>query len=186
VKSARIFLTALNGGGGGDIHTVTDNTWTEAGLTHVNRPAPDPAILSSLGSVEIGGFYNFDVTSAIVGNGLHSFAITSTLVDGSGYHSKESAASHPELVIESEDTGAGGSTGGGAGSGPGGGGGWAGTGANGGTGGGATGSGGLGSDGSSDDSGGCGCRIGSGRAGFGALGLRALALLGWARRRATN
>jgi MYXO-CTERM domain-containing protein len=185
VKSARIFLTALNGGGGGDIHVVGDNSWTEAGLTHVNRPTPEPPILSSLGAVEIGGFYSFDVTSAIVGNGLHSFAITSALVDGSGYHSRESAASHPELVIESEDTGVGGSTGGGAGAGTAGAG-WAGSGANGGTGGGSTGSGGLGSGGSSDDSGGCGCRTGSSRIGFGALALLALALLGFARRRGTN
>ncbi len=115
VKSAKLFLEAFNAGGGGDIHIVSDNTWLESSLSYQSQPAVDPGILDSLGKVEIGGVYSFDVTSAVKGNGLVSFAITSNDVDGSGYLSKESPNAHPELVIESV---AGGGSGGTAGSTP--------------------------------------------------------------------
>jgi hypothetical protein len=99
VSSAHTYLKAMNHGGGGDIRVVSDNSWSEAALTWNNRPAPEQGILSSLGIVDIGDIYSFDVTQAVRGNGLHSFAITSTNTDGSGFHSRESADMHPELVI---------------------------------------------------------------------------------------
>lgn len=115
VQSAKLYLKAMNAGGGGDIRSVSDNTWSEAGLSHQNKPAHDSQVIDSLGSVQIDGVYFFDVTSAVQGNGLHSFAITSTLTDGSGYNSREHPGTHPELVIEwVPGTGSGGTGSGGA------------------------------------------------------------------------
>lgn len=173
VKSAKIYLKAMNAGGGGDMHVVQDNTWTEAGLTHSNRPLPESATLSTLGQVEIDGVYAFDVTSAITGNGLHSFAITSTDTDGSGYNSREHPGTHPELVIESvSGAGAGGSSGAG---------GWA---ANGGVVGQDAGLGGRSNAASpsGDDDSGCGCRVANPRKSS-AAGLGLVLLLLFRRRR---
>jgi hypothetical protein len=69
-------------------------------LTHDNKPAHAEPILSSLGNVESGGIYSFDVSRAIAGDGIYSFAITSTETDGSGYNSRENPGAHPELVLE--------------------------------------------------------------------------------------
>lgn len=111
VTNARIIMEAMNAGGGGEIHTVADNTWSEATLSHNNRPSPSAQPLSSVGTVDIGSEYSFDVTAAVSGNGLHSFAITSTDVDGSGYLSKESSGPRPQLVVSWDPGGTGGSAG---------------------------------------------------------------------------
>jgi hypothetical protein len=181
VKSAKIYLKAMNAGGGGDIRSVADDTWTEAGVTDQSKPGYDATVLDSLAKVEIDGVYAFDVTSAITGNGLHSFAITSTDGDGCGYNSRENPGTHPELVIESlpaSSGGSGGTTSSGGGS--------AGTPSGGAPGsGGATGSGGSALGGTTEaDDGGCGCRMNGSRADFAAWVLALLALGTLRRRRA--
>lgn len=115
VVSAKLYLKAMNAGGGGDIRVVSDNSWTEAGLTHANKPAHDDKVLASLGNVDIDGVYSFDVTAAIPTSGMYSFAITSTVDNGSGYNSREHPATPPELVVEWAPSGTGGSGGGGVG-----------------------------------------------------------------------
>lgn len=152
VKSAKLYLKAMNAGGGGDIRVVPDNTWTEAGLTHQNKPAFQGTILDSLPQVQIDGVYFFDVTTAVQGDGLHSFAITSLDTNGCGYNSRENPGTHPELVIESAGSAGSGGTGGSGGSG------WTDGGANlpdAGPGGSSATSG----DGSAADDGGCGCGV---------------------------
>ncbi|MCC6897723.1 MAG: DNRLRE domain-containing protein [Polyangiaceae bacterium] len=118
VQSAKLYLKAMNAGGGGDLRAVTDQSWTEPGTTHQNKPAHGAQVIASLPKVQIDGVYFFDVTSAVKGDGLVSFAITSTDGDGCGYNSREHAGTHPELVIESAGpAGTGGSGGGGGGAG---------------------------------------------------------------------
>lgn len=171
VKSAKLYLKAMNAGGGGDVRAVADDTWTEAGVTHQTKPAHDAQILGSLPKVEIDGVYFFDVTAAVQGDGLHSFAITSTDGDGCGYNSRENPGTHPELVIESAGpAGSGGAGGSGGG---------AGASASGGAGGsGGSPSGGANaSGGTTEADDGCGCRAPGGRA-DGAAWLLALAALG--------
>lgn len=107
VRRATVLVQAMNAGGGGEIRRVPDNTWSEATLNHLNRPAPSATILDALGYVTIGGVYSFDVTRAISGDGLYSFAITSNQVDGCGYNSRESGQTQPELVIETAPPGPG-------------------------------------------------------------------------------
>jgi MYXO-CTERM domain-containing protein len=182
VKSAKLYLKAMNAGGGGDIRAVSDDTWSEGAVTHQSKPSHDATVLGSLAKVEIDGVYFFDVTAAVKGDGLHSFAITSTDGDGCGYNSRENSGTHPELVIESAGGGgaggSGGSVGGAAGTGSGGAS-AGGTSAGGGSGGGPSASGGTTE---ADD--GCGCRTPGGRAsGAGLLLLAgALGALAWRRR----
>jgi hypothetical protein len=99
VTSAKIVLMATNSGGGGDAHVVLDDTWSETTLSHSNKPMPEAAILSSVPLASVGSAFEFDVTSAMIQNGLASFAITSTVVDGCAYASRESTTP-PELVLE--------------------------------------------------------------------------------------
>lgn len=100
ISSALLNLEAVNAGGGGEIHFVPDSGWTELGVTHSTKPCLSPTVLGSLGRVEVGGRYTFDVTAAVPGNGTYSFAIRSSEADGSAYHSRESGGGmHPTLVV---------------------------------------------------------------------------------------
>ncbi|MBI5527884.1 MAG: DNRLRE domain-containing protein [Deltaproteobacteria bacterium] len=105
VHSAKVFMRAVNAGGGGGIHVVEDNAWSEAALNWNNRPPRDDTVLSSLGMVDIDDMYSWDVTPAIGGDGLYSFAITSTIDDGSWWHSRESSGMHPYLEIKTSGGG---------------------------------------------------------------------------------
>ncbi|MBI5510986.1 MAG: DNRLRE domain-containing protein [Deltaproteobacteria bacterium] len=100
IASAVLNLEAVNGGGGGAIHLVPDNSWAEGSITHDNQPCISPTVLDSVGKVAIGGRYAFDVTAAVSGNGTYSFAIRSTDSDGSAYHSRESSGGmRPTLAV---------------------------------------------------------------------------------------
>lgn len=99
IASARVLLESMNSGGGGEIRFLSDNAWSESGLTWSNRPVVSASPLASLGKVEVGGQYSFDVTSAVPSDGIYSFAITSTDPDGSGFHSRESSLAQPILEV---------------------------------------------------------------------------------------
>ena len=99
IAKATLRLKALNAGGGGNVHAVADESWTEAGLTFDNMPAIDPIVLASPGKVAIGSTYDLDVSAAVQCDGPHSFAINSADQDGAGYWSKESAQGGPQLIL---------------------------------------------------------------------------------------
>jgi hypothetical protein len=91
----RVFITDPSTTGGSA--RTTGNTWTEAGITYNNAPAPG-AVLSSLGSVALNTWVEFDVTAAVTGNGTFSFAITSGSSNVVHYASRETA-NDPQLVV---------------------------------------------------------------------------------------
>lgn len=99
VATARVILKGLNAGGAGQIHFLGDNSWSEATLNWNNRPTPAVKPLDSLGKVQIGAEYSFDVTNAVAGDGTYSFAIQSSDLDGSGCHSRESSDQGPILEV---------------------------------------------------------------------------------------
>ena len=101
VTAATLKLKAMNGGGGGDLHTVNNTGWDEYGVTFDDSPGWNNDVLSSLGKVNIGANYTFDLGTAVEGDGSYAFAITSDVEDGAGYHSKESSDKHPVLVLTS-------------------------------------------------------------------------------------
>lgn len=104
----RIQVTDFAGDGGpngGSIYTVsnqfdaTNIDWDESQLTFANAPEATGAPLSTLGAVEVNQVVEFDVTPAVSGDGIVSFAILGDSNDEVKYFLKESLFS-PVLVVE--------------------------------------------------------------------------------------
>jgi hypothetical protein len=91
---------------GGSVCLVSNNylgtstPWVETGVIWGNAPAFDGAVLSSAGKVSVGQWVEFDVTAAIVGDGIYSFGLKNNNSDKVYYRSKENGASTmPQLII---------------------------------------------------------------------------------------
>jgi len=74
------------------------NSWTEGGLTWKNNPAPIGGALDSVGAATAGHWVEWDVTSAIAGNGTYSFRISGGSTNAVEYASRETTHD-PVLVI---------------------------------------------------------------------------------------
>src|SRR5439155_15354159 len=59
----------------------------------------DGPVLSTAAAVALGQVVDFDVTSAIQGDGVYCFALESPSADGVRYNSREAAAGKPQLLI---------------------------------------------------------------------------------------
>jgi hypothetical protein len=80
---------------------VSDNTWSETGLTYNNQPAFAATASGTSGPVAATTWTSVDVTSLVKGNGLVSFAMTSPSTTATSFASRESGASTaPQLVIQ--------------------------------------------------------------------------------------
>lgn len=101
VASARLRLFVENGstGSGGALATTSRTGWSESTLTWETRPAVDGPALTTLPAATRGSWVEADVTSAITGNGVVSFAISPTSHDGTEYSSRE-GRQPAQLVIE--------------------------------------------------------------------------------------
>jgi hypothetical protein len=110
VRKATLRLYANEGSDdGGSIYLVSNQyagsgaSWDERGLVWDNAPAigPDGSGLSTApqGGVSANAWVEFDVTSAITGDGIYSFGMSSRSTTTVKYSSKE-GANPPELVIE--------------------------------------------------------------------------------------
>jgi Big-like domain-containing protein/calcineurin-like phosphoesterase family protein len=101
VTSAKLRLHAVDPSpSGGDFHRVAGTAWTEGSLTWANAPVADAAVVSSLGKVVSGSWYELDVTPLVRGDGVVSLRVTSTSSDGADYSSKEGGAGFaPQLVL---------------------------------------------------------------------------------------
>jgi len=100
VQSAilRIFAETDNSIGF-DVRGVSDNTWSESIITYADAP-PFGGILGSSGIIIGGNWYNIDVSSSIPpGNGLVSFALTSTSTRATRY-SSSNGTNPPQLVVQ--------------------------------------------------------------------------------------
>lgn len=115
VSSAKLQLVAgdnENDGSsnGGTVFSVSNSfsssngPWTEDALTASNAPEIDGNGLSTLGAVQPSATVEFDVSSAVSGNGVLSFAITSTSLDQVKYFMKE-GTSPPKLLVTALSTG---------------------------------------------------------------------------------
>ncbi len=77
----------------------TQQPWDESSVTWDNAPSIAASALDSHGSVQVGEWVEFDVTSAVVGNGMLSFALVTESGNSVLYSSKE-GTHPPQLVIE--------------------------------------------------------------------------------------
>jgi chitodextrinase len=101
VTGATLRLHASNASNvGGVLHRVTGGAWTEGAVTWNDQPTFSPAVLSSLGSVSVGGWYTLDLGGLVTGDGVYEVVIDSTSSDGADYDSAEGVASlAPQVVV---------------------------------------------------------------------------------------
>ncbi|MFQ5604657.1 MAG: DNRLRE domain-containing protein, partial [bacterium] len=104
VTSAKIQLKVINASNQGGSIYPAGNGWDEASLNWNNAPGTTGSSLSSVGAVGLGEIVEFDVTSAISGNGTFSFCISSNSSDAAIYSSKEGTYA-PKLLVEFEMAG---------------------------------------------------------------------------------
>jgi Calcineurin-like phosphoesterase len=85
---------------GFDVYSVSNNSWTETGITYSNAPAFAGTKTGSSGVINTSGiFYSINVTSLVAGNGLVSFGLSTTNSTAINLSSRESGADAPHLVI---------------------------------------------------------------------------------------
>src|SRR5207244_2231243 len=84
---------------GGRIHSITGCTWDERTISAKTQPAIDGPVLSTAAAVALGQVIDFDVTSAIQGDGVYCFALESPSADGVRYNSREAATGQPQFII---------------------------------------------------------------------------------------
>ncbi len=106
VLSAKLrFYVADASNDGGSVYKVSNNylgtstPWVESGLTWNNAPTISGSALASVGVVSVGQTVEFEVAAAIIGNGVHSFALTNNSSDAVYYRSKQ-GVNPPVLVIQ--------------------------------------------------------------------------------------
>jgi RHS repeat-associated protein len=98
VTSATLRIYANSGSSVGyDAYAVTDNTWTETGITYGNAPALGSQLGSS-GTFSANSWTTVDVTSYITGNGTYNLAFSTASNTNINFSSRE-GANAPELVI---------------------------------------------------------------------------------------
>ncbi|MFQ5605522.1 MAG: DNRLRE domain-containing protein, partial [bacterium] len=99
VTSARLRLKVVSASDdGGSIYSIA-SSWDEGSLNWNNAPAIGGSPLSSVGAVAKGDIVEFDVSTAITGDGVYSFGIKNASSDAAKYSSKEGSTA-PELIIE--------------------------------------------------------------------------------------
>jgi hypothetical protein len=108
VQSAKLRLyVADSGNDGGEIYSVSNNysgtstPWLESGLRWNNAPAISGSPLASAGAVSDGQTIELDVTAAITGNGVYSFALRNNSSNTVAYRSKQ-GSNPPVLVIQTD------------------------------------------------------------------------------------
>ncbi len=92
----RMFVTASTASGGG-IHALTPTSWAETGITWANAPTISGTPLDTRAAVTAGTWVEWDVTSAVTGNGVYELALRNS--GGSGTYSSREGANPPQLVI---------------------------------------------------------------------------------------
>jgi hypothetical protein len=80
------------------IHTVADTSWDEMTLIWNNAPAIGGS-LDTVVSLAVDEWFELDVTSAITGDGLYSFALKTTHDENSRNISTKESDNAPELVL---------------------------------------------------------------------------------------
>jgi glucose/arabinose dehydrogenase len=93
----RLWVTG-GGSSGGSIYRLTNTTWTETGITWNNAPAISGTPLSTAGVATAGTFLDFNLGSAITGDGTYTFAISNGGTAAVDYASRETA-NDPVLLI---------------------------------------------------------------------------------------
>ena len=99
VTRATLRLWVTNGSADGpDVFGLT-GSWTETGVKWPTRPAFGSTAIATTGSMPLGTWVQYDVTSIVSGNGTVEFGLSQTSGDSSRFDSRE-GVNKPQLVID--------------------------------------------------------------------------------------
>jgi PKD repeat protein len=93
----RLFTTDPSSDGGSAF--PVSSAWTEPGVSWTTSPAITGASVASAGATTKGRWVELDVTRAVRGDGVVSFALRSTSANAAGYASRETGDRAPQLVV---------------------------------------------------------------------------------------
>ncbi len=86
------------------VRSVSNNTWSESGITYSNSPATGNVIASSK-QLSAGTWVEVNVTSYIKANGTFNLALTTTSTTNTSLGSRESGSKAPQLVVTTVEPG---------------------------------------------------------------------------------
>ncbi len=100
VQSATLRLWVQPDGGtqDGPFVKTAGTGWSETGIVWNNRPRAGRKVLDDKGALTGGAWVEYDVTSAVKGNGAVGFTLRPETSDGANFDSRE-AANKPQLVL---------------------------------------------------------------------------------------
>jgi hypothetical protein len=98
-RSARLRLFVTDASAGGPRAFSVANGWTETGITWNNAPAIAGIALAAAPSAPLNSWVEFDVTSAISGNGTFSLAVKGGSSDNVYFNSRQATTNKPQLVV---------------------------------------------------------------------------------------
>lgn len=101
VQKATLRVYASSGTVDGPAVYQTTGAWTESELTWSNRPARSGGAIDELGSIASGSWAEYDVTTAVSGDGTYDFVLVTDSTDGVRFRSREETPT-PQLVITSQ------------------------------------------------------------------------------------
>jgi hypothetical protein len=100
VKRATLRLYATDATAHGPLIYRVDGAWDERTITYASRPAADSPVASG-GAVSAGAWAEWDVTSAVAGNGTVSLAVRPSGSDGTVFYGRETSNTslRPQLLV---------------------------------------------------------------------------------------
>jgi hypothetical protein len=106
ILSAKLRIFASDGTLDGPAVYGAGSTWSETGIAWNNRPTRTSAVLADAAGVTSGTWVEYDVTSAVTGNGSHTFNLGPTSTDAMRFNSREAASNKPQLalIVRSDST----------------------------------------------------------------------------------
>ncbi len=96
----RLFVTEESNSGGSLF--LVPSSWTETGISWSSQPSLPATSLATAGAAAGGEWVELDVSSAVLGPGIVSFAVAGGTANGVLYSSRE-GATPPELVVQTGD-----------------------------------------------------------------------------------
>ncbi len=99
VSSARLRAFVTNSSANGPEVYSSATGWAESTVTWNSKPARTSGLLADAGAVSSGSWVEWDVTSAVTGDGTYSFTLVADSSDGTDLSTKESGSNRPQLVV---------------------------------------------------------------------------------------
>jgi len=102
VQAAKLRVQVSNdGSANGPAAYAAPSSWTELGLTWLNRPARSGGALANAGAIAARTWVEYDVLPVVSGNGELTFVLAGDSADAANFASRETsdATKRPQLVV---------------------------------------------------------------------------------------